>query len=174
MKNFRNCQVGNGLNFSNVEAPVSVIGGRFEANRGHGICATTRFGNVLVVNTSSVNNGGDGLKYTFNNTEWSVQEQTENFLTRYIEFCDSQNPLSYPAYYKFRNPNYVKECSKTFSSERQDLRLTLHFSKVNIRSRFSRYWLEVYDGQTDQSSLIANYTFEDGRTPESIYSRYAH
>jgi hypothetical protein len=103
-----------------------------------------------------------------------VQEQTENFLTRYIEFCDSQNPLSYPAYYKFRNPNYVKECSKTFSSERQDLRLTLHFSKVNIRSRFSRYWLEVYDGQTDQSSLIANYTFEDGRTPESIYSRYAH
>jgi len=163
--------LGNGLNFSNVEAPVSVEGCTFEANKGHGISATTRFGNVLVLNTTSKNNGGDGLKYVFNNTEWSIHEQTENFLVKYIEFCDSQNPLSYPAYYKFRNPNYVKECSKTLSSERQDLRITLHFSKVNIRSQFSRYWLEVYDGQTDQNNLIANYTFENGRTPESIYSR---
>jgi hypothetical protein len=29
----------------------------------------------------------------------------------------------------------------------------------------------VYDGQTEQNPLIANYTFEDGKTPESIYSR---
>ncbi len=43
--------------------------------------------------------------------------------------------------------------------------------QVNIRSQFSRYWLEVYDGQSDQNPLIANYTFEDGKTPESIYSR---
>lgn len=115
---------------------------------------------------------GDGLKYVFNNTAWSLQEQQEKFISnRYIEFCDSQNPLSYPAYYRFRNPNYVTECSKTFSTEDQALRITLHFQEVNIRSQFSKYWLEVYDGQTDQNPLIANYTFEDGKTPESVYSR---
>jgi hypothetical protein len=47
----------------------------------------------------------------------------------------------------------------------------LHFQKVNIRSKYSTYWLEVYDGQTDKNALIANYTFENGKTPESIYSR---
>lgn len=56
-----------------------------------------------------------------------------------------------------------------------DLRITLHFQKVNIRSRYSHYWLEVYDGQTEQqSNLIANYTFENGHTPESIYSRSSY
>jgi hypothetical protein len=55
------------------------------------------------------------------------------------------------------------------------LRITLHFQKVNIRSRFSHYWLEVYDGQTEQpSQLIANYTFENGKTPEAIYSRSSY
>ncbi len=64
---------------------------------------------------------------------------------------------------------------QTFSTD-PDLRVTLHFQRVNIRSRYSTYWLEVYDGQTDKSALVANYTFENGRTPESIYSRsnYMH
>lgn len=31
--------------------------------------------------------------------------------------------------------------------------------------------MEVYDGQTDKQNLIANYTFEDNRTPQAIYSR---
>jgi hypothetical protein len=42
---------------------------------------------------------------------------------------------------------------------------------VRIISKYSTYWLEVYDGQTDKQNLIANYTFEDNRVPESIYSR---
>lgn len=43
---------------------------------------------------------------------------------------------------------------------------------MNIRSKYSHYWLEVYEGQTEQkANLIANYTFENGRTPEAIYSR---
>ena len=32
----------------------------------------------------------------------------------------------------------------------------------------------MYDGQTDQGSLIANYTFTNGKTPESIYSRSSY
>ena len=40
-------------------------------------------------------------------------------------------------------------------STEPDLRVTLHFQKVNIRSRYSTYWLEVYDGQTDKSALLA-------------------
>ena len=76
----------------------------------------SRFGNVSVFDTASYENMGDGLKYSFNNTAWSIEEQEEYFLNRYIPFCDSQNPLSYPAYYKFKNPNYVKECSKVNDS----------------------------------------------------------
>ena len=40
-----------------------------------------------------------------------------------------------------------------------------------IKSKHVRYWLEVYDGQTESNYLIANYTFQNGETPESIYSR---
>ena len=113
---FQNLKVeyslGNGLNFSNIEAPVTVENSLIRNNRGHGVVAVSRFGNVKLVNSKLNLNLGDGFKYTYNNSDWSVQEQRENFLIRYIEFCDSQNPLSYPAYYKFRNPNYVKECSK--------------------------------------------------------------
>jgi hypothetical protein len=105
--------LGNGLNFSNIEAPALITDSVFRFNRGHGIAANSRFGNVSVFSTQSYENMGDGLKYTFNNTAWSYEEQKEHgFLGRYIPFCDSQNPLSYPAYYRFKNPNYVKECSK--------------------------------------------------------------
>lgn len=51
------------------------------------------------------------------------------------------------------------------------MRITLHFQKINIISKYSTYWLEVYDGQTEKNSLIANYTFENGKTPEAIFSR---
>ena len=47
----------------------------------------------------------------------------------------------------------------------------MHFQKVLIKSKHVRYWLEVYDGQTESNYLIANYTFQNGETPESIYSR---
>jgi hypothetical protein len=170
--NFINIEhsIGNGLNYSNIEAPAIITNSLFRYNRGHGIAAKTRFGNITIVNTISQDNMGDGLKYYFNNTAWSIQEQEEYFYSRYLEYCDSQNPLSYPAYYKFRNPNYVRECSKTFSTE-PEMRVTLHFQKVNIRSKYSTYWLEVYDGQTEKNPLIANYTFENGKTPEAIFSR---
>ncbi len=80
--------------------------------KGHGIVAVTRFGNVSIIKSDSYENLGDGLKYFFNNSIWSKQEQEEYFTNRYLDFCDSQNPLSYPSYYKFKNPNYVRECSK--------------------------------------------------------------
>lgn len=51
------------------------------------------------------------------------------------------------------------------------MRITLHFQKTQIVSKYSTYWLEVYDGHTDKNPLIANYTFENGKTPESIFSR---
>ena len=93
--------------------------------------------NVRVLAAESRGNAGYGLKYLLNNTAWSPLEQREKFVAmRYIEFCDSQNPLSFPAYYRFRNPNYVRECSKTFSAgsalgaRDQDLRITLHFQEV--------------------------------------------
>ena len=162
--------IANGLNLSNIEAPALIVDSLFRFNRGHGIIAKTRFGSVRIVNTVSHDNLGDGLKFTYNNSKWSQVEEEEYFVTRYLDYCDSQNPLSFPAYYRFRNPNYVRECSKTFITE-SELRITLHFQKVRILSRYSTYWLEVYDGQTEKQNLIANYTFEDGRTPESIYSR---
>lgn len=104
--------MSNGLNYSNIEAPASITNSIFRFNRGHGIAARTRFGNLTVLNTVSNNNMGDGLKYYFNNTAWTLWEQEEYYVNRYVEFCDSQNPLSYPAYYRFKNPNYVRECSK--------------------------------------------------------------
>ena len=103
---------GNGLNYSNIEAPALVRASTFRHNRGHGMCVRTRFGNVTVVDSLAHANLGDGIKYTLNNTVWTLQEQLETHVNRYVEFCDSQNPLSYPAYYRFRNPNYVRECSK--------------------------------------------------------------
>lgn len=104
--------LGYGLNYSNIEAPATITNSAFRFNRGHGIVAKTRFGNVNIFNTVSEDNMGDGLKYYFNNTVWTPQEQEEYFMSRYVEYCDSQNPLSYPAYYRFKNPNYVRECSK--------------------------------------------------------------
>lgn len=108
--------IGNGLNYSNIEAPAFLSNSIFRYNRGHGIVVKTRFGNVHVTNTVSHDNKGDGLKYMFNNTIWSKLEQDEYFTTRYLDYCDAQNPLSYPAYYKFRNPNYIRECSKVRDS----------------------------------------------------------
>jgi hypothetical protein len=103
---------GNGLNYSNIEAPALITNSIFRYNRGHGVNVKTRFGNVTVYNTISHDNMGDGFKYYFNNSAWSLREQEEYFVTRYAEYCDSQNPLSYPAYYRFKNPSYVTECSK--------------------------------------------------------------
>lgn len=162
--------IGNGLNYSNIEAPGSITNSIFRNNRGHGIVVKSRFGNIKMSNVISRDNLGDGLKYEFNNTIWSQQEQEEYFTNRYIQYCDSQNPLSYPAYYRYKNPNYVYECIKTFSTE-PHMRITLHFQKIKILSEYSTYWLEVYDGQTDKNPLIANYTFQNGKTPEAIYSR---
>lgn len=161
---------GNGLNYSNIEAPGSIVNSVFRNNKGHGVVVKTRFGNIKMTNVISRDNFGDGLKYEFNNTIWSQQEQEEYFTNRYIQYCDSQNPLSYPAYYKYKNPNYVHECTKTFSTE-PEMRITLHFQKIKILSQFSTYWLEVYDGQTDKNSLIANYTFQHDKTPEAIFSK---
>jgi hypothetical protein len=107
--------LGNGLNYSNIEAPALITNSVFRYNRGHGIAAKTRFGNVTLMNTISHDNMGDGLKFFYNTTGWSQIEEEEYFSTRYLEYCDSQNPLSYPAYYRFRNPNYVRECSKVFN-----------------------------------------------------------
>lgn len=104
--------VGNGMNYSNIEAPALITNSVFRYNRGHGVAAKTRFGNVTIFNSISHDNMGDGVKYDFNNTAWSLHEQEEYVTTRYLEYCDSQNPLSYPAYYRFRNPNYVRECAK--------------------------------------------------------------
>jgi len=104
--------LGNGLNYSNIEAPAYMNDCTFRFNRGHGVAAKTRFGNLTIFNTHSYENGADGLKYYFNNTAWSRLEEEEQFNNRYLDYCDSQNPLSYPAYYRFRNPNYVRECSK--------------------------------------------------------------
>jgi hypothetical protein len=43
---------------------------------------------------------------------------------------------------------------------------------VVLKSKHIKYWLEVYDGQTEYpNNLITNYTFHNGKTPESIYSR---
>lgn len=108
--------IGNGLNYSNIEAPAFLSNSIFRYNRGHGIVVKTRFGNVHVTNTVSHDNKGDGLKYVFNNTVWTKLEQDEYFTSRYLDFCDAQNPLSYPAYFKFRNPNYIRECSKVCSN----------------------------------------------------------
>lgn len=104
--------LSNGLNYSNIEAPALLTDCTFRFNRGHGITAKTRFGNLTILNTNSYENEADGLKYYFNNTAWSRLEEEEQFNNRYLDYCDSQNPLSYPAYYRFRNPNYVRECSK--------------------------------------------------------------
>jgi hypothetical protein len=133
---------GNGLNFSNIEAPAFVQNSVFKYNKGrvytdhlfkpkykalviqssyicvrvcvegHGLIAKTRFGNMSLYNVNSNNNFGDGLKYHFNNSVWTKQEEEELFDIRYIEYCHSQNPLTFPTYYRFKNPNYVRECSK--------------------------------------------------------------
>jgi hypothetical protein len=126
---------GNGLNFSNIEAPAFVENSVFKYNKGisliylallrnrtsylfrvrfkgHGLFAKTRFGNLSLFNVNSNNNFGDGLKYYFNNSVWTKQEEEELFDIRYIEYCHSQNPLAFPTYYRFKNPNYVRECSK--------------------------------------------------------------
>jgi hypothetical protein len=104
--------IGNGLNYSNIEAPALLTHSTFRFNHGHGIAAKTRFGNISIYDSYSYDNWADGLKYHFNNTVWSRWEEEEQFNNRYLDYCDSQNPLSYPAYYRFRNPNYVRECSK--------------------------------------------------------------
>lgn len=162
---------GNGLNYSNIEAPAILQNSIIQYNKGHGIFAMTRFGNVTLNNVNSQHNYGDGLKYYFNNSVWTQQEQEEYFDIRYNEFCHSQSPLTFPTYYRFKNPNYVRECSKIFSTD-SDLRITLHFQKVILKSQYVRYWLEVYDGQTASDlNLIANFTFQGNQTPESIVSR---
>jgi hypothetical protein len=122
---------GNGLNYSNIEGPAilqnSIIRHNKGKNRreefyyflklilifkGHGIYAKTRFGNLTLFNVNSNDNFGDGLKYHYNNSIWTQWEEEEYFDVRYLDFCNSQSPLTFPTYYRFRNPSYVRECSK--------------------------------------------------------------
>jgi hypothetical protein len=123
--------VANGLNFSNIEAPAVVRNSLFRFNRGHGIIAKTRFGDVRIINTVSHDNVGDGLKFAYNNSKWSQLEEEEYFVSRYLDYCDSQNPLSYPAYYRFRNPNYVRECSKVYIHPRLTF-FSFYYTVVDI------------------------------------------
>ena len=109
-----------GMNFSNVGSPIRLRNSVSAYNRGmktffrtlfyyilfsgHGVAVTSRCGNVTLDNVHIYDNGGDGVHYTLNNTEWSVREQEESPKRLYKSFCETANTVEFPSYFTYRPP----------------------------------------------------------------------
>jgi hypothetical protein len=72
--------------------------------QGHGIVVTSRYGNVTLDNVLIHDNGGDGVHYALNNTEWSLREQEESPLRLYKSFCETASTVEFPSYFIYRPP----------------------------------------------------------------------
>lgn len=65
---------------------------------------TSRYGNVTLDQVHIHDNGGDGLHYRMNNTEWSLREQEETPGRLYKSFCETANTVEFPSYFTYRPP----------------------------------------------------------------------
>ncbi|CAF4787866.1 unnamed protein product, partial [Rotaria sp. Silwood2] len=156
-----------GMNFSNVGSSVRLRNSVLAYNRGHGIVVTSRYGNVTLDNVHIHDNGGDGVHYTLNNTEWSVREQEESPQRLYKSFCETANTVEFPNYFTYRPSAAGTCCTQAFSSL-YNTRLTVHFQSVFVGDYRTRFRVEIYDGKFDIMPLLANITFN--RTLESLSS----
>ncbi|CAF0871361.1 unnamed protein product, partial [Adineta ricciae] len=156
-----------GMNFSNVGSSVKLKNSVSAYNRGHGIAVTSRYGNVTLDNVHVYDNGGDGVYYAMNNTEWSEREQEESPKRLYKSFCETANTVEFPSYFTYRPPAAGTCCTQAFSSM-YNTRLTVHFQSVFLGDYRTRYRIELYNGLFDMMPLLANVTFN--RTIESLSS----
>ncbi|CAF0964952.1 unnamed protein product [Adineta ricciae] len=156
-----------GMNFSNVGSSVKLKNSVSAYNRGHGITVTSRYGNVTLDNVHVYDNGGDGVYYAMNNTEWSEREQEESPKRLYKSFCETANTVEFPSYFTYRPPAAGTCCTQAFSSM-YNTRLTVHFQSVFLGDYRTRYRIELYNGLFDMMPLLANVTFN--RTIESLSS----
>jgi hypothetical protein len=76
----------------------------FFPSPGHGVAVTSRYGNVTLDNVHIYDNGGDGVHYALNNTEWSEREQEESPKRLYKSFCETANAVEFPSYFTYRPP----------------------------------------------------------------------
>ncbi|CAF1226683.1 unnamed protein product, partial [Didymodactylos carnosus] len=160
-----------GMNFSNVMSSVLIENSLSTRNQGHGIVVTTRYGNVTLNNVDLKNNGGDGILYMLNNTEWSKREQEEDTSLLYKSFCETANIVQYPSYLRYRPLASGTCCSQKFVSRNYYTRITIHFQTVLIHDQASNYRFELYNGAFDYAPLISNITFlQHNHTLESISS----
>ncbi|CAF4700980.1 unnamed protein product, partial [Rotaria socialis] len=158
-----------GMNFSNVGSSVRLRNSISAYNRGHGITVTSRYGNVTLDNVYIHDNGGDGVNYALNNTEWSVREQEESPQRLYKPFCEAADTVEFPNYFSYRPQGAGTCCTQTFSSM-YNTRLTLHFQSVFVNDNRTRFRVEIYDGKFDVMPLLANITFNRGIESLSSYS----
>lgn len=110
-----------GMNFSNVGSSIRLKNSISAYNRGkenslinsliifvdylgHGIAVTSRYGNATFDNVYIHDNGGDGVYYALNNTDWSLREQEESPQRLYKPFCEAANTVEFPSYFTFRPP----------------------------------------------------------------------
>ncbi|UJR14923.1 hypothetical protein I4U23_001905 [Adineta vaga] len=156
-----------GMNFSNVGSSIKLKNSVSAYNRGHGLAVTSRYGNVTLENVHIYDNGGDGVHYAMNNTEWSPREQEESPKRLYKSFCETANTVEFPSYFTYRPPAAGTCCTQAFSSL-YNTRLTVHFQSVFLGDSRTRYRIELYNGQFDMMPLLANITFN--RTLESLSS----
>lgn len=98
-----------GMNFSNIATPVQLRNSFIAYNRGHGVVLTSRYGNVTFDRVEIHQNGGDGIHYRFNNTEWSLREQEETNSRLYKSFCETANTVEFPSYFTYR-PSAAGTC----------------------------------------------------------------
>jgi hypothetical protein len=98
----------------------------FHCFQGHGIAVTSRYGNVTLDNVHIHDNGGDGLHYTLNNTEWSIREQEESPQRLYKSFCETANTVEFPSYFTYRPPSADTCCTQV--NERNSNEIILLFS----------------------------------------------
>ncbi|CAF0748650.1 unnamed protein product, partial [Didymodactylos carnosus] len=160
-----------GMNFSNVISSVLIENSLSALNRGHGIVVTTRYGNVTLNNVDLRNNGGDGILYILNNTEWSKHEQEEDPSLLYKSFCETANIVQYPSYLRYTSLSQGTCCSQKFVSRAYRARITIHFQTVVMHDPASYYRVEMYNGAFDYSPLISNITLlQHNQTLESISS----
>ena len=121
-----------GMNFSNVGSAVKLKNSVSAYNRGtkkfnlfcmytrssfsgHGIAVTSRYGNVTLDNVHVYANGGDGVYYAMNNTEWSEREQEESPKRLYKSFCETANTVEFPSYFTYRPPAAGTCCTQVMN-----------------------------------------------------------
>ncbi|XP_067119939.1 protein bark beetle [Centruroides vittatus] len=159
----------NGINITQPQEALNIENSTIANNRGFGIYINTSNGMVNLRQVEVKDNGGDGIRYVFHDPYIVVKEtfcQTVNLGTK------QKYPFVLSQYQERYRTNY-QPCKKLFQvNGNMGHTLTIHFPVIISDEADEQYAgkIEVFDGYTDSSQLLAIFKIINGTRPQSVTS----